>query len=57
MKIHHLRSATFVIESNKHFILVDPMLGKKGSIPPFAFLDISHVKTPMWKCLQIPMKY
>ncbi|MEN8138339.1 MAG: MBL fold metallo-hydrolase [Bacteroidota bacterium] len=37
MIIHHLRSATFVIEKDNDFILIDPMLGKKGSIPPFAF--------------------
>ena len=36
MKTHHLRNATFVIESGDHFILVDPMLGEKGSLPPFS---------------------
>ncbi|RUT78992.1 MBL fold metallo-hydrolase [Ancylomarina longa] len=46
MKIHHLRSATFVIESNNNFILVDPMLGKKGSIPPFAFFRHKPRKNP-----------
>jgi len=39
--MHHLRNATFIIESQNGaskniFILIDPMLGKKGSIPPFA---------------------
>ncbi|MCU0598413.1 MAG: hypothetical protein MUE70_04035 [Desulfobacterales bacterium] len=33
MKIHHLRNATFVIESGKHFILIDPMLCDKGKLP------------------------
>ena len=36
MKIHHLRNATFVIESGEHHILIDPMLGDRGSLPPFA---------------------
>lgn len=36
MKIHHLRSATFIIESGDTFILIDPMLGAKGSLPPFS---------------------
>ncbi len=36
MKIHHLRNATFVIESGAHHILVDPMLGERGTLPAFA---------------------
>jgi L-ascorbate metabolism protein UlaG (beta-lactamase superfamily) len=36
MKIHHLRNATFVIESGTKYILIDPMLGEKGELPPFA---------------------
>ena len=36
MKIHHLRNATFVIESKDKFILIDPMLGAKGSLPSFS---------------------
>ncbi|WP_295895051.1 MBL fold metallo-hydrolase [uncultured Vibrio sp.] len=46
MKIHHLRSATFVIESNNHFILIDPMLGKKGSLPPFSMLRFKSQRNP-----------
>lgn len=46
MKIHHLRSATFVIESNEHFILIDPMLGKKGSIPPFSLFRFKAQRNP-----------
>jgi L-ascorbate metabolism protein UlaG (beta-lactamase superfamily) len=38
MKIHHLRNATFVLESGTHFILVDPMLCKKGKLPPFSVM-------------------
>ena len=36
MKIHHLRNATFVIESGTHFILIDPMLSEKGKLAPFS---------------------
>jgi len=36
LKIHHFRNATFVIESEPHFILIDPMLSQKGELPPFA---------------------
>jgi L-ascorbate metabolism protein UlaG (beta-lactamase superfamily) len=35
LKIHHFRNATFVIETETAFILVDPMLGSKGIMPPF----------------------
>ncbi len=52
MKIHHLRNATFIIESDKSpsgktFILIDPMLGKKGSIPPFAVFKHKAKKNPL----------
>lgn len=46
MKIHHLRSASFVIESGNNFILVDPMLGEKGTLPPFAFFRHKPRKNP-----------
>lgn len=46
MKIHHLRSATFIIESGDKFILVDPMLGEKGSLPPFSVLRAKIQKNP-----------
>jgi len=36
MKIHHIRNATFVIESGDYHILVDPMLSDKGALPAFA---------------------
>ena len=47
MKIHHLRSATFVIESGEHFILVDPMLSDKGALPPFARLRHKSARNPL----------
>ncbi|OAN13173.1 MBL fold metallo-hydrolase [Photobacterium jeanii] len=46
MKIHHLRSATFVIESGEHFILIDPMLGEKGSLPPFSMVRFKLERNP-----------
>ena len=36
MKIHHLRNATFVIESGDCHLLIDPMLGARGTLPAFA---------------------
>jgi len=36
VKLHHLRNATFVIESGNTHILIDPMLSGKGKMPPFA---------------------
>ncbi len=36
MRIHFVRNATMVIEIGADRVLVDPMLGPKGSLPPFA---------------------
>jgi L-ascorbate metabolism protein UlaG (beta-lactamase superfamily) len=36
VRIDHLRSATFVLEAGGRRILIDPMLGPKGSLAPFA---------------------
>ncbi|MCG8616066.1 MAG: MBL fold metallo-hydrolase [Desulfobacterales bacterium] len=47
MKIHHLRNATFVIEAGAHHILIDPMLGEKGSLPPFSYLKHKARKNPV----------
>ena len=47
MKIHHLRNATFVIESGTNFILIDPMLGAKGSLPPFSHIRFKSLKNPL----------
>jgi len=44
MKIHHLRNATFVIESKENFILIDPMLCSAGALPPFS--RIKHRSKP-----------
>jgi len=47
LKIHHIRSATFIIEKENNFILVDPMLAPKGSIVPFAFFRHKPVRNPV----------
>lgn len=47
MIIHHLRNATFVIESEDRFILVDPMLGPKGSLPAFARFKHKPLPNPI----------
>ena len=47
MKIHHLRNATFVIESRSNHILIDPMLSDKGELPPFAFFKHKAFRNPI----------
>lgn len=47
MDTHHLRNATFVIESGEYFIRIDPMLGPKGSLPPFARIRFKSLKNPL----------
>lgn len=46
MKIHHLRNATFIIESESNFILIDPMLSDKGELPSFARFRHRPAKNP-----------
>lgn len=48
MKIHHLRNATMVIEAKEQFILVDPMLGEKGTAgPPFTLFRFKPKRNPI----------
>ena len=47
MKIHHLRNATLVIESGEKYILVDPMLGARGSLPPFSRFRFTALRNPL----------
>lgn len=49
MKIQHIRNATFIIETETEVILVDPMLGKKGSLPPFSFIRFKSKRNPTVK--------
>ena len=46
MKIHHIRNATFVIETGNNYILVDPMLGGIGFMPAFAFFRFKAKRNP-----------
>jgi L-ascorbate metabolism protein UlaG (beta-lactamase superfamily) len=54
MKLHHLRNATFIIEAGANFILVDPMLGGVGYMPPFSFIRFKPQKNPT---VQLPQNY
>ncbi len=47
LKIHHFRNATLVIETEKNVILVDPMLGKKGSMATFTYFRFKSQKNPI----------
>lgn len=48
MKIHHIRNATMIIETGDHVILVDPMLGKKGTAaPPFTLVRFKPKRNPI----------
>ena len=46
MKIQHLRNASLIIEADDKVILVDPMLGKVGTLPPFSFFRFKMRKNP-----------
>lgn len=37
MNIQQVRNATIIVEYGGKKILIDPMLGKKGCMPPFPF--------------------
>lgn len=48
MKIHHIRNATMVIETNEKVILVDPMLGKKRTAgPTFTLFRFKPQRNPI----------
>ena len=48
MKIHHIRNATMVIETSDKVLLIDPMLGAKGSAgPPFTLFRFKPLKNPI----------
>jgi len=48
MKVHHLRNATLVIETSDKVILVDPMLGKKGTAgPTFTLFRFKPQRNPI----------
>lgn len=47
LKIHHFRNASLVIETTNDVILVDPMLGEKGTLPPFSFIRAKMRRNPL----------
>ncbi|WP_163400523.1 MBL fold metallo-hydrolase [Flavobacterium fluviatile] len=47
MKLHHLRNATLVIETEKHVLLIDPMLGKRKTIAPFTLFRYQPKRNPL----------
>lgn len=49
MKIHHIRNATLIIETEDQFILVDPMLDKigEGGRPPLTFSRVKRQLNPL----------
>lgn len=46
LKIHHVRNATMIIETEKDKILIDPMLGDSGIMPTFTLLRHKARKNP-----------
>ncbi|MFZ5571323.1 MAG: MBL fold metallo-hydrolase [Thermodesulfobacteriota bacterium] len=47
MKLHHLRNATFVIETGATCILIDPMLSGPGKLPPFSVIRHKARRNPL----------
>lgn len=47
LNIHHFRNATMVIETEKDVILIDPMLGAKGTMATFTFFRFKAQKNPI----------
>lgn len=47
MKIHHLRSATCVIEAGSDYILIDPMLSDIGALPSFSHFRHRSQRNPI----------
>jgi len=46
LKIHHLRNATMILETEKDIILIDPMLGEQGIMPTFTLFRHKARKNP-----------
>ena len=46
LKIHHLRNATMVLETEKEVILIDPMLGGQGIMPSFTLFRHKARRNP-----------
>ena len=46
LKIHHIRNATMILETEKEVILIDPMLGDIGIMPSFTLFRYKARKNP-----------
>lgn len=46
LKIHHIRNATMILETEKDIILIDPMLGNQGIMPSFTLFRFKARKNP-----------
>jgi len=46
LKIHHIRNATMILETEKEVILIDPMLGDQGIMPSFTLFRHKARKNP-----------
>ncbi len=46
LKIHQIRNATIILETQKEVILVDPMLGKQGFMPSFTLFRHKARRNP-----------
>jgi L-ascorbate metabolism protein UlaG (beta-lactamase superfamily) len=47
MKILQIHNATIVIESAQNRILLDPMLGPVGTLPPYSLVRFRPRKNPL----------
>ena len=46
LKIHHIRNATMILETEKDVVLIDPMLGDQGIMPSFTLFRHKARKNP-----------
>jgi len=53
MKITHIRNATLLVEYEGKTFLIDPMLAKKGTYPPFSKFDQTRSKQPFSELIVI----
>ena len=46
LRIHHIRNATMILETENDVVLIDPMLGDQGILPSFTFFRSKPRKNP-----------
>ena len=47
LHIHHLRNATMIIETAEEVLLIDPMLGRRGTMPSFTLFRHKAKRNPI----------